>query len=460
MGNTVGAVSAARRRYLDAAARLLTNHPEPLYPYALSHLSVSAMAERLDVQRTSIYRLWPSQSALWSDLVIHVLTEDARRGAQPPIGDQWRAHFDGMHQSLLTDPATVLRSALLAYTRPANFELLLLWSVTQRIDVLEDQIVRLLQQLGRAPLEPLVARDLAVAVYCFSDGLAYAGRLTDRVNQHEMPTAQGCSGLLAYAMGCLLESCTRPLRSDDRLSTGRPVAPAVPRLRHTRRQAAVMVLGAEMFAESLVQADSPLLSDPLGHLSLAKIARFTGVTRQAVQANWSNQREFSLDLMRYLHQRENAYLLDSARRGMRAAAEAECSGTYVATDVAVRRLNDTTQMGSMGHLAFAPHFANPEVREIGRVERERTLDAASRDLRAIIGDRARPRHGTSLFDLASLLLLGEAGAARLSRIDPTALRAELPHRGGRASAFAICVEAIVTSTLERTSVMGEGVAVC
>jgi AcrR family transcriptional regulator len=429
VGETFANPRDGQRHYLAMAAELLITSTEPLYPYALAHLTGPAIAERLGLHRTAMYRLWPTQRAMWDDLVRVILTT-------PPSLERVTGLdlVGSIGDALLADPAVALQTALLAYRTPDPLQARMQWRTDSTIDAIARQIDTELRNRSLAPQEPLQIRDLATAIYCLADADAHTARLTS-------PTGSPGANSTTATLEAILRRCTRPRTKQDRAVRSASRTGHLERIRWTTRQRLVLDTATEMFAETLTDPASVLLDAPLGHLAVARVARKARVTRQAVQFRWSNQQELSLDLLRFLHREHNRVLLGVARRALGRWRPNRSTWRTFDIDAAVGGMREATPH-PFAHLAFVTHYANASIRDVAFGETTRTVGAFADDLEHFVAAGYLPEPAVDLADLATIVLSTLSSASRLG-----GLQANLPAAPGD-SGLAICVDAVLRDAFQ------------
>jgi AcrR family transcriptional regulator len=480
--------AATKLRYLRAAAELAAE--EAVGPdasaFAVSRVTMADVAADLGVARTTLYRLWPSKLDFWADLTAYIASTALRPTADevaasilqaPLAGDaapsampRARAALNAVQQRQLVNPWTALRTALLGYAGSERLDALVGAANSREIDEAAAQVDRILAQLGLAPREPLTVRDIAVVGFCIADGLATAGLLSPRITREDIVLDGDPAGwgMLAFAIRAVIRSCTRARTATD--GSPAPLFDAVPpaaALDHLQRwtepQRTALAAAARRFA-TRDNSGSDRVPSPLGHVTLARLARHTGVSRQWLHRIWPTQHAFAADLIAHLFEQRCELVLVELRRATRRSMEVPFGGTLVATDGAFGALAGFAASGPLSHLMYASHEDDPVISDRCRVALESMLDRFAADLDALTRSwGGSTREGVAFFHLAALIALTELAAARLERTNPGLVRRRLPYRGGEWSALAIAIEAIVAYSLglpieERPVVDGHGQA--
>jgi AcrR family transcriptional regulator len=454
-------------RYLRAAAELAmrTNPGHDTFPYAVSRVTMADVAAELGIARTTLYKLWPSKLDFWADLTTFIAStaidptadDVATSILQTPTAaprvtmNRARVELNALQERQVVNPWVALRTALLGYVSDEGLDELVATANTREIDDITVQVDRTLAELGVAPREPLTAHDIAVVAFCVADGLATAGRLSPSVNAHDIlldGESEGW-GMLAFAMRGMIRRCTRPLTDAD-ASTPPTVrhlqrrVPADPAERWSPAQRAALTAGARLFATGARASTSGRPPSPLGQVTIARLARFTGVSRQSLHRIWPNQQSFVADLIPYLLEVRCDEVLATMRQATRHSMEVSVGGALVATEEAVTRLIADASRGPMAHLTYASYEDDPVIRDRSRLVIESLLDRFADDLSALTRSwGGATRDGVEFFHLATIIVLSELSAARLERTNRGCARVQLPYRGGRWSALAIMIEAIV-----------------
>lgn len=459
-------------RYLRAAAELAgrTGPGHDTFPYAVSRVTMADVAADLGIARTTLYKLWPSRIDFWADLTefiaaaaIDPTTDDVATSIlRTPIAASWapmdtaRLELNALQARQVVSPWVGLRTALLGYAGDERISALVAAANTREIDEITVQLDRTLAGLGVAPREPLTARDIAVVAFCISDGLATAGRLSPRVNAHDIALDGEPPGwgLLAFAMRGVIRRCTRQ-RADDEAPapvTARspgPSRPADPSGRWSAAQLAALTAGARRFTAGTPANASARPPSPLGHVTIARLARHAGVSRQSLHRIWPSQQAFVADLIPYMFEARCEQVLATMRAAIRRSMAAPFGGALAATDEALGSLIRDATRGPLTHLTYASYDDDAVIRERCRVLLESLLDRFAEDVSTMTRSQGgSTRAGVQNFHLATIMVLTELAASRLERINPGSVRMELPYRGGNWSTLAITMEGIVGYTLD------------
>lgn len=444
--NATGGTDALRARYLEVARGLLSSEHEQLHPYVVSHLGVVDLAVSLGLHRTTMYRLWPSQAAMWRDLLEYVLVSTPPLRLPATDGDASTA-FDELQAALQRSSLSVLRTTLLAFHPSEAVQPALTVHMASTLGALAADIDDMLRRQGLAVSEPWSAWDVALFVLTVGDGLGQSARLLDWLDRRDVVVDGSSRGLLAHASTSLLGRITRPRRPSD------PVVPPridVPDMaRWDPRQRDVLDGAAAVLQQRVAE---PTLADgrssPVGYLTLARVARAAGVTRQAVQRCFRDQSELAEDLMRYLYAERRSRLVDSVRRGWRAA--------HVATPPSARAAADTTLAHLLGaaspridaHLAFGPHLAARPFTDVARTELAGALDTLQHDLGAVLSSLGlTTRDGVGTHHLAALFALATESAVRVRRFGTDVRPGR--SRPGSLALLSIGLEAVAEDSLRR-----------
>jgi AcrR family transcriptional regulator len=457
-------------RYLAAAAELAmrTSPGEDTFPYAVSRVTMADVAADLGIARTTLYKLWPSKLAFWADLTTYIATaaidptadDVATSILQPPTEaprvtmDRARVELNALQERQRVNPWLALRTALLGYAGDEQVDALVAAANARDIDEIVTQVDRILAELGVTPREPLTAHDIAVLGFSVADGLATGGRLSPRINAHDLALDGEPPGwgMLALALRAIVRRCTRPRTEADaeRSSTAptqRPPAIA-PSARWSAAQLAALTAGARRFTTGAPANASRRPPSPFGHVTIARLARHVGVSRQSLHRIWSSQQAFVADLISYLFEARCEQVLVTMRRATRHSMEVPAGGALVATEEAVTTLVREASRGPLAHLTYASYEDDPVIRDRCRAALDSLLDRFSDDLSSLTRSwGGSTRDGVTFFHLATLIVLTELAAARLERTNPGSMRRHLPHRGGHWSALAIGMEGIVAYVL-------------
>jgi AcrR family transcriptional regulator len=459
-------------RYLQAAADLAgrLNPGHDTFPYAVSRVTMADVAADLGIARTTLYKLWPSKLDFWADLTRFIATaaidpsadEVATSILQPATEaprvtmDRARLELNALQARQLVNPWVVLRTNLLGYAADERVDTLVAAANAREIDEITVQVDRTLTSLGVAPREPLTARDIAVVGFCVADGLATAGRLSPRVNAHDIALDGEPPqwGMLAFAMRAVMRRCTRP-RTDADATTAAAAGPSRPSLllnaaeRWSPAQLAALTAGARRFATGAPPSAAVRTPGPLGHVTIARLARHAGVSRQSLHRIWPSQQAFVADLIPYMFEARCEQVLVTMRDAARRALEVPAAHALAATEQAVATLIRDASRGPLAHLTSASAEGDSVIRERCRVVLESLLDRFTDELSTLTRSRgASTRDGVEFLHLATIIVLTELAAARLERTNPGSVRTLLPYRGGHWSTLAIAMEGIVGYALD------------
>lgn len=459
----------AKDRYLRVAAEIAqrTTVGQLAFPFVVSHITIEDTAKAMGVGRSRLYKLWPSKIDFWVDVIKFVAVRDLAPSALGPdfvVGDAAelsrglepaRRAMNGVQEWARNDSWMALNIALAGY--PDNERLATFLAETRRQGVAG--YARLgegaLIQLRRAPIEPLVVDDLAVWFDCVLEGVASSARLTARVDALSITldddAVHGPYGLLSYAHRCMLQRLTEPSERGVR-ATSTPADGAVSDVTWTKAQTAVLMTAASMLASALrgdASGGDRGTSAPLGYVTIDRVARRAGVTRQAIQRVWSSQHDLRNDLMRHLHRLEAQATVAVLRRALREGYQAGADGMLIAAERLIAHQVAVAESSPLSYLAYSSHYHDRTIREIGRLELEMVLEQCANDLDLLFRAwRCRPRRGVTSFHIAALMLPTVQAVGRLHRTNPELLRQDLPFRNGRWSAMAIILHEVVAASLE------------
>ncbi|MGY6501202.1 MAG: TetR/AcrR family transcriptional regulator [Acidimicrobiales bacterium] len=462
-------------RYLEVAAELVERDVagEPPYVHLVSHVKLSAVAERLGTGRTALYRAWPTQLDFWQDLVCFISVRGSEWWDRPGIdhhlgtlGDEPVGGRDELEERLRTemaqvqadrarDPGLVFRTAMAGY--PPSLPLLERQAEVERAERVRSAgiLARALQDAGLRPVAPLTTLDLVTGLVIIADGAAMMGRswrwaLDRRVTLAGSDRTWTMLGLGAVA---LLDAMTEP-GSHDRGSVAgaEPESPVVidEEPRWTELQQAVLEAGAAMFAESVTDGIAGV-QEALGHVTIPRVAAAAGVTRRQLYHLWDSHSALRFDLVDHLSRLEGVdYFgrLDAAADAAALADPRRFALELVDAVNAYRR--GPWPPPPMWRLALAGYRGGEGlVLDRARITKRGVDQQAERigGFVALTGGTLRP--GLDTTDVAALTLMAAGGSERLYRIDRDAQRMDVPWRGGSYSLFAIVNQAIADWCVQR-----------
>ncbi len=461
---------STKDQYLAVAASMVRRHVagEPAHVHLMGHIRLAEVAQRLGVTRASLYRAWGSQQDFWHDLVLVAASSqnslvDKITAAPTAESPTPASDFDGLLRGLapeidagtrrlLTDPAHLVRVGLAGYPAdPTVGEAAAQIERRGRVAA-ASRLAGLLRRVGRRPVSPLVVDDLVVVMAVFVDGAVIYGRTDPSMLDARLMLADDTRWtLLGVGIRALLAELTEPGTLPER--GGEPGEATVDSLAElsqewTDLQRSALAAGIDLFVEHAASPEpgGDHLATVLGHVNLARVARAAGVTRRHMYHLWPGQREFLVDLVDRVAAEEGA---DYRRRLDSSVSRALSIGdprrlVLEAVDVinAYRRSEQPPPPG-IG-FALQPHVRDPGVRDWSRARVARGI-ATHRTRAEVLSEMlsVRPIDGVEIEDIAALTLFGAAGSERLHRGDPTAIRYDVPWRGGHYSTYAIANQALI-----------------
>ena len=355
------------------------------------------------------------------------------RTTRPPAGetvDALRVGSNIAQEVVLNDIWVIVRAALLGYPAVPGFAALRQHVEEIRLRDLAAQTSQILDVMGHRAKPPFDAYDIAAAMWCFSDGVAIANRFLPHVAEMRLTLDDGEGrrdwGVISYASRTALIGMTEPGEqpdgpggSADDDPAGYQLIPSIdPDVRWTPRQREALATGAQAFLDSLQPArdasDELLIPE---HLSVARVARAAGVSRQAIYDVWPTPTEMMVDLFHHVRTAQRANLL-------RAFDVAFASANMRPGDL-VERIVELAMGPHDGgpdpRLTFLPDAANPHVQRIFRLGHERFVDQLSDRVDRLLAGQPL-RDGVELAHVGTLWAALMEGGRRLRRTNPGALR--------------------------------------
>ena len=455
---TGSGLARSRARYLDIAAASLARNSEPLFPYALAHLRASEIASRSGVGRTALYKLWDSVASMWSDAIEFILITAPEPLEELGEWTSWPEMLDRAEIGLRHDRTQVLALTLLAYHRSERINELLRWRLERSVRCLTELIGKAFCEQGRRPL-PLSLKQLAVVTLWVGQGLAHAGGTGSRVAQMDVQVNGEPHGRLAFTVDAMMSILGAPTDSGQR-SVARddgPIHTPIARALSPAKLRTLLVID-EMFHESLHGRVNWSQSETfVPSLTLQLVARKAGVTRQALQTVWGDQRRFSADLLNHLQRKKFGLLSEAFVRGMVAAALDPPRPSLLALDDSLGWVEEIASTTMLAHLAFTIHSSSPEVEHEITEAFENLADTIATQVEIGLGmvstADAKPivrRPGCTYFDLATIFTTAAISSARLSRLHPELMSQRVGRNGVQVRLAAVALEAIAAHILQTT----------
>lgn len=460
--------ASTKEHYLGVAASMVVRHvaDESAHVHLAGHIRLTEVADRLGVSRSSLYRLWPSQLDYWHDLVADTVATPSPVIAdlvaapdedepEPPadLDALVRAVVEGVDEAvvrLTTDPTHLVRAGLAGYPPSPLAPVAAAVERSERAAA-ADRLREMLAAVGRRPVPPLTTGDLVTAMGVFLDGAVLYGRsvpesLDHRVVLEADGTAWSLTGL---AVRSLLVELTEEGRPVERRGPARGEAARKPEdERPSPRsplQAEAIRAGVELFVERTATPRPEDLEAALGHVSLARLARAAGVTRRHMYHLWSSQSEFLFDLLDRMVAEERADFvrrLDSSTVDAAAVGDRTRLLLVLIDELNAYRRSETPPRPAV-RLALQPHIRGEWIDRWKRAGMARTVAINRQRVDLLAAHLSmRPLAGVDADDVATIMVHAAAGSERLHRVDPRAIRYDIPWRGGHHSSFAIAVQAV------------------
>jgi AcrR family transcriptional regulator len=424
--------SSPGQRYLAVAARLAGTQPS--HHFAVSHVTIGAVAGAAGVSRGALYRLWPSQQDFWDDLIDFLdrcpprAVRDGAGRTSPTGGRRAESFSDIAQQVLLADTRTLLRTATAHAGGNGGVGAALDPHRAVRLSQLGGALERWAATTGRRFTPGVTANDLAAGVTALGTGLPITGRMCAPEDlRFDSPwfdrPPDGPRTLLGVATEALRDRMTEPGEPD--IPPARPPADAAAddgpgqSRPPTGRRREYLEIGARL----AVTRDGTAAHRVLGHVTLESVARAAGVTRRTVAAVWPDQDAFRLDLFAHLLAADRAAVVAAVRD---AAAQHDLSGAAGDTFCAVgarmhRALEDG--LGRATFRAYATQLDEPSLAARAIAEHRRLADSCTVQVHRLLALTNRQlRAGVVGRNVAALLFALNDGFATLLRTSPSAIR--------------------------------------
>lgn len=440
--------SSAALRYLAVAEEIAAGDTGPrAFVHSVSSVTMAAAAARAGIDRTALYRMWPSQEDFWVDLIDHIF--DHPRSVVPLVAMPRLADAScSIQRSAVDDARSTLAATLNAYVLPEGLARRVSGSVRQDIDVLTAWVGGALADAGRVPKAPFTVRDLGCGVYCMIGGLGKAGRFLDRATRADVVLDGRKTMLGEVAVMAIITRCSEPGavplatgESPVEQQRGTVAVDSTPKL-------AALEAGRQLYVESLtggIDTGRGTRSGPLAHVTIERVARRAGVSRQAVQKIWAAQDDLLVELVAHLRQRESTAMREITRRGLSMAAVHRGPSPFAAAIGCV--LDDLIAREASRrplHLAALAYGRAPRVRHAVSSRISTMIEQFAADLE-VVGrhlDRS-PRAGISYWHLALLVAEASLAATRVLRADPAEIRSV-----GRHPVLAHVIASVLDDNLE------------
>lgn len=452
-------------RLLDIAVALAGTHSSR--HFAVSHVTIAAVAASAAVSRGAVYRLWASQQDYWNDLIEFLERGPATAGPAPASGgnaattatttEGETAIADAAQQLLLVEHSTLLRTAT------AHSTLVRAGGPTAdryravRLAELAATLDATVLAAGRRYVVGVAAIDVAAAVTALGCGLPITGRMCAPDDLHFDAVAGARPGaprsLLGVATAAIRDHLTTaepgpapPAGPASWVGAAAPIAATPSESRVNGRRRFYLELGARLAQSREGTAEHRVL----GHVTLDNVARAAGISRRTISSIWPDQAQFRRDLFAHLLRIDRADVAAS----LRTATIVHQTGRP-ATD-ALRTVGDEMQRRLASRLdrptfrAFATQLDAPAFASRAIAEHRHLVDACTADLRRFLTAIDRQlRHGVSARQLLTVLFTLNDGFATLQRTCPTALRDDIELGGEQPNTtFGASVGAVLEALTE------------
>jgi AcrR family transcriptional regulator len=466
---------SARSRHLAIAAELVDKHfaGEAAPAHLVSHVRLAAVAERLEVGRSTLYGLWSSQAEFWHDLVLYCATRTTGTLVDvldaPPLVESSGATTAGglldalattiieVERALVDDVMTILRTGLAGYPQIESINAPVAAAERRERARIARHVGSTLDALGRRPVPPLGVLDLATAIHLMIDGVVVYGRLdpsilTRRVRLAGDPTEWSLGGLAVRGLLVELSEKGSGLAPSALHDDGTFDDPADRLPDWSDRQLAALRAGRELVGEVIASpgAQDDALDRALGHLTLDRVARVSGVTRRQLYHLWPSQAEFRRDLLAHISADSTTDYRDRVSAAIDPTLLADPRRFVLHMVDTINAYRAEGEQRPAPHFALHPHIKQPDLTVLSVERASRGIgyhQGLVEGLLALSG--LELRQGVTAYDLAFMLQAGAAASERLHRTDPGALTYGIPWRGGHHSIYAISVQALVDHLLAR-----------
>lgn len=418
---------------LRAAVRLsLTDDQGTAWTSAAAHVRVQDVASAIGVGRTALYRLWETQEAFRKDLLLFayaqtnqpVLTDDELGSWLADIGDRVidpssRA-MRAVAARVSSGPWPVVISGLAGYLpspRLAELDRQLRDDDVHRTTIL---LARIGRGLGRRPMAPATWTDLAELMDVLVCGTAISSLVAPWTTVPDWQRdATGRPRSMLAAMAAEVFDRLTVDGPEDEVAYERATAPRpMPAPRWTVAQRRALAAGVELLRRELSGASVDLAA--FETVTVARLARAAGVSRQTVYSRWRSDDDLRLDVLRRF--------ADAHIRSFRSIDHDPWVPTRdwrQTLSFAMGFLAFADRTGPrLPWLAFAPYARDPRVGgELERVARyciAQAAEVSARGVAAFGGER--PNHHTPQ-QRAEMGFAGWMGARRRAqirlRLDPS-----------------------------------------
>jgi AcrR family transcriptional regulator len=470
---------SARARHLAAAAELVTAPPEPpLVAGGMAGIRLQDLAEATGRSRSSLYKLWPTQEDFWADLSLHLLFEhdhgfgdgdlpwfsaveaSGAAGGGLAISDPedaaevMRAFLAAIQDFIVENPGIASRGTLLGYHDLPEAQEVRARALERRLQDLGLVLAGMEAVTGHEVRPPATPYDLAVAFWALGDGFAVLAHLVPRVAEVRVQVDDGRGprpwGLFSFA---IREVLTRTATPAVGTPLPPPTAPTVAEqheqllARWDAAQREVLHAGTSLFFARIAGSDAAGREategiDVPAQVTVASVARASGVSRRAVYDLWSSVDELRLDLLAVLLAADRQRIDQLLSRVQPGEGAAATFGIALTRPPAEGRLPP-----AHASLAYLPEVTHPAVRQLYEQQVERTLALVRTHLDRIWPPRSPGRPARDDDDLAALFLSLIWGVGRVQRFVPHAVRHADVRRDPEGSVVVQVVEALVRARL-------------
>jgi AcrR family transcriptional regulator len=437
--------SHPRERYLAIAARLAG--AQASRHFAVSHVTVGAVAAAAGVSRGALYRLWGSQQDFWNDLIAfldgcpHRAMAEAAETGSPRPSPRTESFSDAAQHVLLSGTLTLLRTATADMAGPDAVDAGLDARRAERLAQLADGLDRATRAAGRQFCAGLTPADLAAAVTALGTGLPVVARMCAPEDlRFDSPwfdrPPNGPRSMLGVATEAIRDWMTETADVQDQTERTSPEAPA---RRHATSASAPVPAGRrraylEIGARLATTRHGTAAHRVLGHVTLESVARAAGVTRRTVASVWPDQDAFRLDLFTHLLREDRAAVVAAVRDAAIRHDPARPAGDAFAEVGAHVHRSLTAGAARPTFRSYATQLDEPSVAARAIDEHRRLADSCTIHLHRLLALTNRQlRAGVVGRQVAALLFALNDGFGTLLRTFPSAVRAGilLDHVDGR-----------------------------
>jgi AcrR family transcriptional regulator len=428
------------QRYLALAAGLAGTQSSR--HFAVSHVTIGAVAAAAGVSRGALYRLWPSQQDFWNDLIDFLEECPRRRGEDGPRRPSPRSQSfsDAAQDILLADTLTLLRTATADMGVPNGDESRVGERRGARLGHLATALERAVVAAGRQFSPAVSPSDLAAAVTALGIGLPVAGRMCAAEDLRFdspwfEPPSNGARSVLGVATEAIRDHMTRVATSD-----AAPERIAMPAREHgatagertpppAGRRRSYLEIGARL----AMTRDGTAAHRVLGHVTLDSVARAAGVTRRTVASVWPDQDAFRLDLFTHLLREDRAAIIAAIREAtVRHDSSQPSIGVFEEVGSHLHR-SLVSGLGGPTFRAYAVQLDEPSLAARAIEEHRRLTESCVVHVQRLLAmTNRRLRSGVVGRQLAAVLFALTDGFATLLRTSPGAVREDI-HRDDDAS---------------------------